>query len=259
MPKLLRAIHANRGIEAAYRKRLKNLIAEMAASIEYWTAAAYKKYPPRMLAEIAQDATPSDQIKKVLDDLAVRWTRRFEEEAPKVAQAYANGLFKATDSAFMAALRDAGFSVKFKMTPTVRDVLNASVAENVALIRSIPAQYLQKIEGDVMRTYATGKDLQALVKGIKAAHPVTDRRAALIARDQTNKATAVVTRARQMELGITQAKWMHSGGGKEPRPDHVAANGTIYEIAKGCKISGEFIQPGESINCRCTSRAILPF
>jgi SPP1 gp7 family putative phage head morphogenesis protein len=259
MTKLLRAIHANRGIEATYRRRLKALIKEMSSSVEYWTAAAYKKYPPRMLAEIAQDASPSERIKKIFDDLAARWIKRFDDEAPKVAQAYANGLFKATDAAFMAALKEAGFVVQFRMTPAVRDVLNASVAENVALIKSIPAQYLQKIEGEVMRAYTSGKDLQALVKGIQAARPVTDRRAALIARDQTSKANAVVTRARQMELGITQAKWMHSGGGKEPRPDHVAANGTIYEIDKGCKISGEFIQPGEEINCRCTCRAILPF
>ena len=43
-----------------------------------------------------------------------------------------------------------------------------------------------------------------------------------------------------------------------PRPDHVAANGKRYKIAEGCLISGEHIQPGEDINCRCTSRPVLP-
>ena len=85
------------------------------------------------------------------------------------------------------------------------------------------------------------------------------RRAELIARDQSNKANAVVNRARQMELGITEAIWMHSHAGKTPRPDHFKANGTVYKIAEGCKISGEYIQPGEEINCRCTSRPVLPF
>ena len=80
----------------------------------------------------------------------------------------------------------------------------------------------------------------------------------LIARDQSNKANAVVSRARQLELGITDAIWMHSHAGKNPRKDHVAANGKRYKIAEGCLISGEYIQPGEEINCRCTSRPILP-
>ena len=74
-PKTLRAIHANRGVEAKYRKALQRMIAEMHGSVEYWLTAAYRKDPPRMLAlvEQAQDAAPSAKMKKVLDELARRW------------------------------------------------------------------------------------------------------------------------------------------------------------------------------------------
>ena len=156
------------------------------------------------------------------------------------------------------ALKEAGWTVEFKMTPAVRDAFNASLEENVGLIRSIPEKYLQQVEGTVMRSYSAGRDLETMVKELKQLYPAASHRAELIARDQSNKANAVVNRARQMELGITEAIWMHSHAGKNPRPDHVAANGKRYNIAEGCKISGEFIQPGEEINCRCTSRAILP-
>ena len=266
-PKTARAVHANRGVEAKYRKTLQRLIAEMHGSVEYWLTAAYRKDPPRMLALVEQaqdasamaaDAAPSAKIKRILDELARRWIAKFDEWSPKIAEAYLQGMFKTTDSAMRQALKEAGWTVEFKMTPTIRDAFNASLEENVGLIRSIPEKYLQQVEGVVMRSYSAGRDLATMVKDLKQLYPGASHRAELIARDQSNKANAVVNRARQMELGITEAIWMHSHAGKTPRPDHVAANGKRYKIAEGCKISGEFIQPGEEINCRCTSRPVLP-
>lgn len=261
MPKVARSVAANRGVEVKYRKAMRAMIAEMRNSVEYWLTAAYRKEPPRMLAlvEQAQDAAPSAKIKKVLDELARRWSAKFDEWAPKIADAYLKGMFKASDSAMRQALKDAGWAVEFKMTPAVSDAFTASLQENVGLIRSIPEKYLQQVEGVVMRSYSAGRDLATMTKELKALYPITDRRAELIARDQSNKANAVVNRTRQMELGITEAIWMHSHAGKNPRPDHVAANGKRYKIAEGCLIDGEYIQPGEEINCRCTSRPVLPF
>lgn len=277
-PKTAAAVHANRGIEAKYRKALQRMIAEMHGSVEYWLTAGYRKFPPRMAAvvEQAQDAqvgthaakmqefasvySPSARIKRVLDDLAKRWIARFDEWAPKIADAYLQGMFKASDSAMRHALKDAGWAVDFKMTSTVRDAFNASLEENVGLIRSIPEKYLQQVEGVVMRSYSNGRDLETMVKDLKQLYPGASNRAVLIARDQSNKANAVVTRTRQLELGITEAIWLHSHAGKNPRPEHVKAGKEKrrYKIAEGCYIDGEYIQPGEEINCRCTSRPILP-
>jgi len=157
------------------------------------------------------------------------------------------------------SLKAAGWAVEFTMTPVVRDAFTASLAENVGLIKSIPIQYHQQVEGIVMRSYSAGRDLHTMVKDLQTLYPKVQNRAVLIARDQSNKANAVVNRARQLQLGIVEAIWMHSHAGKEPRPDHVAANGKKYKIAEGCLISGEFIQPGSLINCRCTCRPVLPF
>jgi SPP1 gp7 family putative phage head morphogenesis protein len=256
-PKTCKAIHANRGVEIAYRRRLQNIIADMHGSLEYWIKASYRKDPPRMLG-LAQDAAPSAKMQKVMRELAKRWVGKFDDWAPKIAEAYLQGMFKATDSAFRQALKDAGWAVDFKMTPVMRDAFDASLAENVGLIKSIPAQYLQQVEGVVMRSYAAGRDLETMVKELQALYPKIGARAELIARDQSNKANAVVNRARQLELGITEAIWLHSHGGKEPRLSHVAADGKRYKIADGCLIDGELIQPGEKINCRCSCRSILP-
>jgi SPP1 gp7 family putative phage head morphogenesis protein len=260
-PKTVRAIHANRGTEAKYRKELMKLIDDMTSSVEYWLRAAYRKNPPRMaaLVEVAQDQTPVDDILGAVKRLQKRWEKAFRDNGASIAETYITRLYKSSDSAFRAALKDAGWSVEFKMTPAMRDAYNATISENVALIRSIPAQYMQQVEGIVTRSYSTGRDLHTMVKELQELNPKLGRRAEMIARDQCRKANAVVNRARMMELGITDAIWMHSHAGKIPRPDHVAANGKQFKVAEGCLISGEYILPGQKINCRCTCRAVLPW
>ncbi len=260
-PKTARAVHANRGVEAKYRQQMQQLTADMHASYQYWLAAAYKKYPPKMLGVVEQatDASPpSKKIKSVLDELAKRWVEKFNDAAPRIAQSYIKSMYKATDSSFRNALKDAGWSVDFQMTPAMRDALSASMEANIGLISSIPDDYHQKVEGIVMRSYSNGRDLATMTKELKELYPKATDRVNLIARDQSNKASAVILRTRQLDLDIVEAIWMHSHAGKVPRPDHVAANGKRYKIADGCLISGEYIQPGEEINCRCTSRPVLP-
>jgi uncharacterized protein with gpF-like domain len=110
-----------------------------------------------------------------------------------------------------------------------------------------------------MRGYSRGRDLQEITTELQSRYGITQRRAVLIARDQSNKLNAVTTQARRQELGITEAIWQHSHGGKEPRKSHVAADGRKFEIAKGCLIDGKLILPGEEINCRCVSKSALPF
>jgi SPP1 gp7 family putative phage head morphogenesis protein len=260
-PKTVRAIHANRGVEAQYRKALLSLIEEMVGSVEYWLQAAYRKSPPRMsaLVEMASDATPSDDVLSALGRLKKRWLKAFRNDGASIAEKYVTRLYKTTDSAFRTALRDAGMSVEFKMSPAMRDAFNATISENVSLIRSIPEQYLQQVEGIVTRSYSVGGDLHTMVKELKELHPKLGRRAELIARDQCSKAHAVVNRARMLELGITDAIWMHSHAGKVPRPAHVAANEKRFKVAEGCLISGQYVLPGQEINCRCTCRAVLPW
>lgn len=257
--KLAKPVHANRGIEAKYRKKLEQLIAEMAGSCEYWLTAGYKKHPPRIAQEIAQDSA-STRMQAIMAELSKRWIEKFNVMADEIAKNYVSGIFNTSSKSLEQSLKDAGWSVKFNMTPAVRDAFNASLQENIGLIKSIPQQYLSKVEGAVMRSYSAGRDLHTMVKDIKEIYPITNKRAAFIARDQSNKANAVVNRARQLELGITDAIWLHSHAGKNPRESHVKAgkDKRRYKIAEGCLIDGEYIQPGELINCRCVSRIILP-
>lgn len=257
--KTARAVHPNVGVQMAYRRAMDNLIAEMSNSFEYWVAAAYKANPPRI--GVAMDALPSSELAKRVREVGKRWIKKFDDMATKIATKFAESGRKATDSSFQSALKDAGWAVKFQVTPVMRDAMNATIVENVSLIKSIPSEYLTDVQGIVMRGFTQGRDLKAISDELQHRHGVTARRAAFIASDQCNKLTATVTQARRVELGLFEAEWQHSGGGKEPRPSHVKAGKEKkrFDVRKGCYIDGEWILPGQKPRCRCSSRTVLPF
>ena len=253
-PIRLPPVRPNAGIEAAYRDRLERMIAAMHASIVRAVTRAWRAKPP----EMAQDESPAAALRAIMERLRRHWTDKFAELADGQARRFAGDALKQTDRAFAAQLRRAGFTVKFQISREVNDVFRATVSEQVNLIRSIPEQHLTQVEGAVMRSVQVGRDIGGLTKELEHQFGVTHRRAAIIARDQNNKATATIMRARQQELGITEAVWLHSLGGRHPRPEHLAFNGKRYEIAKGAFLEGKWTWPGVEINCRCVSKSIIP-
>jgi SPP1 gp7 family putative phage head morphogenesis protein len=112
-----------------------------------------------------------------------------------------------------------------------------------------------------MRNYAASRDTRTMANEIRSRYGVTSRRAMLIARDQSNKCTSIIERVRMKEIGIKEAIWIHSHGGRTPRPTHLAMDHKRYRIEKGMWDSAakKWIYPRELINCRCVTRAVLPF
>jgi uncharacterized protein with gpF-like domain len=255
--KILRPVFPNVGIEADYRRRLYALIEQMQRSYAYFLKAQYRCTPPRM----AMDATPAEQLRRELKKLGIRWEKRFAEAAPKLARYFALSTAARSKAVLEKILRDAGISVRFQLSSPMRDIMEATIADNVSLIKSIASEHHTAIEGVVMRSVTTGRDLGFLVRQLEHRYGVTRRRAALIAMTQNNMATASMTRARQVEVGITEAVWLHSHAGKEPRRTHVANSGERYDVALGWfdpdpKVRRR-IWPGELINCRCVSKPVV--
>lgn len=254
--KTLAPVRPNAGLTSRYRRALDRLIDEMNASLVYWISAKFKANQP----EIAQDASPAMELRRTIRKLGRRWERNFDRAAPELAAYFAQAAQDRTDAALRDILRRGGFSVRFKATAAQNDVFQATVGENVGLIKSIAQQHLKNAEVQVMQSVSQGRKLSDLTRDLQENYGVTKRRAALIARDQNNKATATMQRVRQQELGITTAIWVHSAGGKKPRPSHVAMNGKPYDVAKGMWDPDEnkWIRPGELISCRCVSKSIIP-
>lgn len=206
---------------------------------------------------------PADELNAAFNDLAEEWQDQFDAAAERIAAMFAQGAARHSDRALVSVLKRSGFAVSFTMTPAMRDVLASTVAQNVALIRSVPQQYLTNVQGAVMRSVQQGRDLGSLTRYLRHQHGVAKRRAAFISLDQNNKATSALQKARQVELGIEEAIWMHSHAGREPRPTHVANDGKRYNVAEGWYDPDPRVRrriwPGELPRCRCTQRAVMPF
>jgi uncharacterized protein with gpF-like domain len=254
--KATRPVHPNAGIEAEYRAKLQRLVDEMARSYHHWVRAQYRETPPAL----AQDATPAKELQRELSLLGKRWQKKMDEGAPKLAEWFARSNSRRSTAGLKKILADAGMSVEFKLTPAMRDAYQATVSENVGLIRSIASEYHTDVEGAVMRSVTAGRDLAGLTKELEHRWGVTSRRAKTIALNQNNQATATFVKVRQVDLGL-KAIWLHSHAGKVPRPTHLANNGETYDPAVGWfdpdpKVRKR-IWPGQLINCRCVSRSVV--
>lgn len=257
-----RDIRPNAGLKASYEKKLVELAEEMHKSVAYWILAAYKRQLPRVdelmardgVTELAEDASPARDMLAALRRQLGRWMAKYDEKA----KTYADWLGRRANATATAGVKASvsevsGFTVGMSMTRNVNNVLQSVVAENVALIRSIPQKYFLEVEGLVMRSVREGRDIAGLTDDLQKRYGIVRRRALDIARDQTNKATASIARARMQDLGIEKAIWRHSGRSKHPRPSHKAADGKPFDLKEGLMIEGKLTFPGQHINCGCTA------
>lgn len=254
--KLAAPVHPSIAIQIGYQHRLRaDIVKPMADDLLAVLRAAW-----RGDGVFAQDAPDPSKLRTVMERWGKKWTARLETLAEKMAREFADASRTYTDSAVKKSFEAAGLTIQWRPTKRMLEGYAAVVYENVQLIKSIPTKFLGDVQSDVWLSVTKGADMAALTEKIKGAYGVTWRRAALISRDQTAKAKGVFEAARRSELGIKRAVWMHSHAGREPRPSHVAMNGKQFDVTKGMydKDEGEFVQPGELINCRCVSKAVIP-
>jgi len=98
-----------------------------------------------------------------------------------------------------------------------------------------------------------GRGAADIKEGLTNQLGVNDRRATRIAIDQTRKITTAMNYERSKALGVKKFKWLHSGGGAEPRPLHKnTLNGKIFsydDLPVIDEKTGERGLPGQLINC----------
>lgn len=252
-------IRASAGIQANYERRLTTIIDRMAKDVLRALSAEYRANEPEMVI-YAQDASPARILSRAVDRLSRKWSGQIADIAPKLADYFASAVKDRCDRQLKQNFAKAGITVKFKMTAAMNDAYQATLAENVGLIKSIPERYFAQVRTLTMQSVARGRDLHHLASGLEKQLGVTKRRAAFIARSQNNMATGTLRSAREIELGCTEGDWLHSAGGREPRPAHVAFSGKRFSLTKGHDFDDGFgaILPGGVPNCRCTWRTVIP-
>ena len=130
----------------------------------------------------------------------------------------------------------------------LQEAVDEAVAANVALINSIPQQYLDRVEQAVMASLQAGTLNATLADELTKIEGVTQNRARLIARDQLGKINSRLSQVRQQALGITHYTWSTSLD-ERVRKKHDNREGDM--IAWDNPPSDG--HPGQPIQCRCTA------
>jgi SPP1 gp7 family putative phage head morphogenesis protein len=134
------------------------------------------------------------------------------------------------------------------------------VAENVALIRTLPADYFQDVEREVLRGVRAGDRASEIQAALEERADVAQNRAALIARDQVLSFQADLNRTRQENLGVSEYIWRATPD-ERTRPEHAERDGQTFSWDDppgdpNDEHTGG--HPGEAINCRCNAEPIIP-
>jgi SPP1 gp7 family putative phage head morphogenesis protein len=149
--------------------------------------------------------------------------------------------------------------------PYLQAQLANFTTDNVALIKSIPAQSLQRIETSLRVQIEQGVSTRDITKALSNEFKIARNRAKLIARDQIGKFYGSLNGLRQQETGITHYFWQTSED-ERVRPalglkvksalnviSHRRLNKKRFAWGKPpvSGTRGERLPPGQPISCRC--------
>jgi len=249
--------------QANYTREIKKLTSRM---IDETTRRVLSLFGQKMSKEFfAQDETISSQSKILLSELILKFSKSFDKKSKSLSKRMVKNTLKNSAISLKLSVSNFDNMASFNIgsvSSDLKEIIKASVSENVGLIKSIQSDYLSKVNGQVMRSIVSGNGLQDLVPALKKYSGITLRKARNIAIDQTRKVYNAVNAERMKKVGINKFIWLHSGGGQNPRIEHIEMDGNEYSFDDLPVIdsrTGERGIPGQAINCGCTMKPVYDF
>ncbi len=138
------------------------------------------------------------------------------------------------------------------------DLLDAWVADNVALITSLDAQYFEQVRDIISESVDKGRSTATISKLLQQRAKVAKSRADLIATDQVGTLNAKVTQNRQTALGIEEYIWSNSGDSKVRTKHKDTPTGLGETVRRWDTPHPTEGHPGEPPRCRCSAIAVIP-
>ena len=257
-------INNNIAISKRYEKALQKLIDNMRNSTEKELNYLFnRKTAKTYVNDAKKEKNISTKAKLALAALFLKFQLMFRKKSKTLVQAMLEDVEKYASGAVRRSLKElTGESFNTSTISKLEKVkLQAITTENVSLIKSIPPQYFTQVTGDVMRAISTG-NIDGLTESIVKHGKVSEKRAKMIALDQTNRAIQTISRQKMIDKGISKFQWIYTFRSKEPRPSHVKMNGNVYRLDSPPIINADSGgapkrgYPGDLINCKCTMKPI---
>jgi len=246
-----------------YNAQLQKLVRAIRKDINEKIIPLVRSLEPQYIGDAAINDVWPDDIMALFSSLKSRWSSpAFLGASKDVASIFVKAMNIQNSRRFSRSVKSIGVTGIdiFGDSPKLQDLLSASIADNSRLITTIPEQYLNQVQSIVMSNMRSGLRPSAITKQLSEQFGITQRRAALIARDQTSKANGELSKQRQEDTGFKYFKWQTSEDIRV-RDSHDDISDEDIGFGKGVykwdnppkNDKGVSIIPGSEINCRCVA------
>jgi SPP1 gp7 family putative phage head morphogenesis protein len=184
--------------------------------------------------------------------------RRIAEYLVRTAQATVNRILNLESQRhtekFMQTARTAlGIDISAVVTQEdLGEYLQLAAQRNADLIKSQTDTMIRRIEQATIQNKLAGNPVSTLRKQFIEEFGIADRKAKLLARDQSSKLTSDLNRIRQQQAGIEEYRWL-TVHDERVRPLHRDLDGKEYKWGERTGAENG-LPPGQPIQCRCIAR-----
>nr|EIU2568435.1 minor capsid protein [Pseudomonas aeruginosa]EKG7550735.1 minor capsid protein [Pseudomonas aeruginosa] len=244
-----------------YNAKLQRLVKQVKASINKEIMPLVRHLAPEYTQDaVATNDAWSDLILNAMGFLFSRWrSEGVSAGANRIAGEFVQSALKKSERDLK---KSAGIDV-FSGSKQMQDYLHASAQQNVQLIKSIPAKYLEEVQTLVMANMRSGMRPGYIEKALTEQYGITQRRARVIARDQTGKIQGELAEKQQQDAGFEYFQWIDSED-RRVRHRHREIADKVTAYGKGIyrwdnlplSDKGVPIKPGSDYQCRCIARPV---
>lgn len=251
----LRPIEASRRAERELTSTLNTIITAAGEFARRDVMLAFESYRSAVVRDAAVRDAPWDWPRSLFAAL-----RSLVDRLTGAAEGMADRIFEAEGERhterFIGTVR-AAIGIDMRQVIGSGDIAEAvalRAAQNAALIRSLGADVVKRVETATLQAITEGSTAKQLEAKFRDELGITSRRAKLIARDQTAKLTSDLNRIRQEQAGVTTYQYSTSKD-ERVRTLHRQHDGKIFRWKGDPQPSDG--PPGTAINCRCVAIAII--
>lgn len=277
-----RPVDSGKKVERFYRQQLRSLVRAINREVKEEVLPIIREEKASYTPDSAYTKDSwSDRIIEALNRLIERYTGgMFEQQYQRLAARTVSMAEAETTQAFLNSVNKA---VGVDLAPVLgsegmRDYIDVATRSNANLIKSVPREYLDRVENAVLGGIRGGQAPAQISRNIQEATGVTERRARLLARDQSAKLSGEIAERRQTQAGINYYRSSTAGdsrvtgkpGGKYPNAKiscwgianrDIGYGKGVYRWDEGASWGGESgLHPGSHhIRCRCTATPVFDF
>ncbi len=241
--------------------------------IKFMVKTASKRFETKVLQAMnkstidkfqdAQEGNYARIFEKLVKDFKKSINAQFSE---KRIQTYIKNLYKRTDKmndkTFYNAIQSKiGVDAKSIIgTDGLNSFVNAKSLETIGQVVKLKNEMVENLSQNTLRLMSAGKKLDTLYEEVRNNKQKNLNKSELVSRNELKAFNTQLNNKRAQNLGIQKAVW-NTVGDERSRPCHLKRDGKEFDIEKGLydPCDGEWLKPGEEINCRCYATYVVEF